>query len=386
MIFILLRMAVSIVLGVGATRGHAVTAQGYSSRGYVEPISLFDQLSPGTGWAASMTHLYWTANNGRRWREITPSRVSPDAPIETVYFTDRQHGWVPLLKTPTDRRPRMQVAMTSDGGATWRYVAVDLTHLSYVASTPPTIASMSFSDSRHGWIMIRTASSQLSRTGCLLRTIDGGTHWTMMAQPPIDGAISFGSASNGVLTDALNPYGNTAVWHTQNGGRTWAASALPMPPMCPKCVVDRISQAYFYDAQDAMLTAIIRKPGIDDFVSVEYGSMDGGATWSVNGRMPPQAANAGGPLLMVADGHTVGVNAAPHHQLLLSIDGTGSAATLPAAVPAGGIDRVSVAEDHSVWALFVNPRAELFSIEPRSGKVRCITPGDANLQVRRTSR
>jgi hypothetical protein len=268
----------------------------------------------------------------------------------------------------------------------WRYAEVDLARLAYVPSTPPTIASMSFIDSRHGWIMIRTSSSQLSRTGCLLRTVDGGMHWAMMTEPPIDGAISFGSASNGVLTDALNPYGNTAVWHTQNGGRTWAASTLPMPPLCPQCKVDQVSRAYFFDVQDVMLTATIRKPEIDDFVSVEYGSIDGGATWSVNGRMPPRAANAGGPLLMVADGHNVGVNAAPHHQLLLSIDGTGSAATLPAAVPAGAIESVSVAEDDTVWALFMNPQAALFSIEPRSGRVRCITPGDGNVAVRRVAR
>jgi len=364
----------SIVLGFGLCFVHAQAAGAGGPCGAIDPIRSFDLVAPGTGWAASLQHLYWTADDGRRWREITPLRVRPDELIQVVYFADRQHGWVPLMSTFQDQPPRLQVAMTRNGGTSWSYVEVDLTHVDYVLSAPPGIASMSFSDRMHGWMLIDASSSQLSRRGYLFRTMDGGTHWKLLPIPPIDGGISFGSARNGVLTDALNPYSDAAVWHTKDGGRTWTASSLPLPESCPKCVVDQISRAFFYDAGDAMLTAIIRPPEIDDFVSVEYGTTDGGATWSVNGRSPPQTSNAGGELMVVADGHTVGLNAARHNLLLLNIDEKNFAVTLPADVSPGAIDKLSVASNLSVWALSTYPHADLLSIDPRSGSVRRVTP------------
>lgn len=364
----------SIALGFGLCVVHVQAAGAGGPCGAIDPIRSFDLVAPGTGWAASLQHLYWTADDGRRWREITPLRVRPDELIQVVYFADRQHGWVPLMSTFQDQPPRLQVAMTRNGGTSWSYVEVDLTHVDYVLSAPPGIASMSFSDRMHGWMLIDASSSQLSRRGYLFRTMDGGTHWKLLPIPPIDGGISFGSARNGVLTDALNPYSDAAVWHTKDGGRTWTASSLPLPESCPKCVVDQISRAFFYDAGDAMLTAIIRPPEIDDFVSVEYGTTDGGATWSVNGRSPPQTSNAGGELMVVADGHTVGLNAARHNLLLLNIDEKNFAVTLPADVSPGAIDKLSVASNLSVWALSTYPHADLLSIDPRSGSVRRVTP------------
>ena len=364
----------SIVLGFGLCVVHAQAARADGSCEALDPIRSFDLVAPGAGWAAGLEHLYWTADDGRRWLEITPLRVRPDELIQEVYFIDRLHGWVPLMSTSQDQPPHLQVAMTSNSGASWSYAAVDLRHVDYVLSAPPSIASISFSDRRHGWMLIDASSSQLSRRGYLFRTMDGGTHWRLLPAPPIDGSIGFGSARNGVMTDGLNPYSDTAVWHTKSGGRRWAASSLPFPARCPRCVVDQISSAFFYHAEDAMLTAIIRAPGIDDFVSVEYGTTDGGATWSVNGRSPPRASNAGGELMVVADGHTVGLNAARHNRLLLRIDEKKFAVTLPADVTPGAIDKLSVASNLTVWALSSYPQADIFSIDPRSGRVRQVTP------------
>jgi photosystem II stability/assembly factor-like uncharacterized protein len=383
---ILVRISICLALGYAFCRLPAADAQEGGSCGASDPISSFDLVAPGTGWTASLEHLYWTADNGRRWREITPPRVGQDELIQVVYFADRRHGWVPLMSTPVDQQPHLQVAMTNNRGASWSYVAVDLTRCDYVPSSPPSIASITFSDKMHGWMLIDASSSQLSRRGDLFRTMDGGRHWRLLPAPPVDGAISFGSARNGVMTDALNPYSDTAVWHTRDGGRTWAASALPLPSSCPQCVVDRISRAFFYDAEDAMLTAIIRAPGIDDFVSVEYGTTDGGATWSVNGRSPPRAITAGGELMMLADGHTVGLNAASHNLLLLRIDEQKFAVTLPADVTPGAIDKISVASDLSVWALSIYPQADLFSIRPRSGRVRLVTPAKCEDGIRTATR
>ena len=363
-----------ILLCFGFCVVHAHASRADGSCGALDPIRSIDLVAPGTGWAAGLEHLYWTADNGRRWREITPSRVRPDELIQVVYFIDRMHGWVPLMSTFQDRPPRLQVAMTSNRGVSWSYAAVDMGHVDYVPSAPPSIASISFSDRMHGWMLIDASSSQLSRRGYLFRTMDGGTHWRLLPAPPIVGGIGFGSARNGVMTDALNPYSDAAIWHTKDGGRTWAASSLPFPERCQRCVVDQISRAFFYDAEDAMLTAVVRAPGIDDFVSVEYGTTDGGATWSVNGRSPPRATNAGGDLMLVADGHTVGLNAAPQNLLLLRIDENKFAVTLPANVTPGAIDKLSVASNLTAWALSSYPQADIFTIDPHSGRVRQITP------------
>ena len=367
------RLCLSVVLCFAAAFP-AVCAAAAGRPANVDPIVSFDMVAPGTGWAASYAHLYWTNDNGRRWSDITPPRISPDDLIQLVYFADRLHGWIPLLKTREDQPPNLRVAMTGNGGSSWRYTLVDLAQLPFVPSAPPTIASMAFSDPMHGWILLGTSSSQLSRQGSLLATADGGLHWRFLPPPPLDGSVSFGSASNGVMTEALNPYSNTAVWHTRDGGQTWKASTLPLPESCPKCVLDQISRAFFFDAQHALLTAMIRTPGLDDFLSAEYRSIDVGATWNIDRSSAPRSSNAGFALIAVADGRTIRVSAAPHNSLVLKIDEHSTTVILPGDVTPGSIDRLSVASDGSVWVLSSYPRADIYSIEPHSRNVKRITP------------
>ena len=78
--------------------------------------------------------------------------------------------------------------------------------------------------------------------------------------------------------------------------------------------------------------------------------------------------------MLVADGHTVGLNAAPQNLLLLRIDEKKFAVTLPANVTPGAIDKLSVASNLTAWALSSYPQADIFTIDPHIGRVQQITP------------
>jgi photosystem II stability/assembly factor-like uncharacterized protein len=245
--------------------------------GNIAPIAAFDLVAPRTGWAASSTHLYWTVSNGRRWRDITPPRASEDEPIQLAHFTNRHHGWALLINAVENQPTSLEIENTNDAGASWKLASVDLSHTPIDPAVPPSIDSMSFSDYAHGWILINTSSPRV-RSGVLVGTADAGCHWRILGSIPMDGNISFSSASNGVLT-VSSPNGNVPAWHTRDRGRSWAASDLPSPANCPRCIPVHLESAHFSNANRAILRALVKTPCRDDLSSVEYVTSNGGATW-----------------------------------------------------------------------------------------------------------
>lgn len=364
--------SIAVMPAAGLCLASVFTAGAAATRPAADTIRWFDQVAPGEGWAASMEHVYWTADDGRQWSDITPERAGPKEPIGAVFFADRLHGWVPLLRAQVNRGPGLQVAMTVDGGASWSYAAVDLSRLACVPSSPPSVSSLEFSGADDGWMMIDSSSGPLSRRGSLFHTADGGLHWMPLPTPPLNGAVSFGSAENGVMTDALNPYDSTVVWYSRNGGRAWTGSQLPLPDHSQGRVFDSVSRANYFSAESAELMAVIRTPGIDDFERVNYRTEDGGATWVVEGVPVPLSGNA--DLKEWADGHRVALKAAPDHVLVIGLDKTTEVAALPASISPGDIDAVSVANGGRLWLMGVHRQTGLLSIDLKHGSVARITP------------
>jgi photosystem II stability/assembly factor-like uncharacterized protein len=353
-------------------------------------------VAPGTGWAASPNHLYFSEHNGATWRDITPPGVSAQAPIVDAYFTDGLHGFVPLISTAEGRAPAMQVAMTRDGGSSWNAVSVDISHASFDPAWPHQPMSIAFADSAHGWILVDASSGPLSRMGFLLATADAGEHWTLMPQPPIDGDIRFGSSTNGILTTSLNPYDSTSVWYTRDGGQTWTASVFPLPLGCSRCVVDQIGKADFTASLNAEVPVVFKTPEKDDSRVIEYHTSDGGATWTA--REQPSAQNREGAAFgfrAMNSGELIGISEAPKASIDVTIAGRKTSLALPKGIAAGSVAGISVTSDRTAWVLYemvgcraghtgacVHPsdqqeRVELLNLDPSSGRADLITPPQA---------
>jgi len=359
-----------------------ISQQEDATSGAVWRIIAYELIAPGSGWAASSTNLYWTDDNGASWKDITPPQVSSRTIIQNAYFADRLRGWAPLMKTAIDptsvykEDPSLsifRVAMTEDGGSSWK-VSSSVSKIPFdPAKLPPQDSSISFSDNAHGWILVSNSSSQLSRSGVLLQTADGGAHWKALPRPPIDGEIRFASARDGILTTNENPYADTAVWYTHDGGLSWIPSTLPVPKGCPECVLNSIDRATFTGLSSAVVTASMRTPEVDDLRALQYVTLDGGATWHLRQEDKILGSNVNLGVQIVKDGHTVAYCPTSDKSLAVTIDGKKSVYSLPQGLRFPPFAKASIASDLSGWAL-TSDRMELLSIDPKSGQVRIITP------------
>ena len=348
------------------------------SPGYFVPIAGFDLVAPGIGWAASSTHLYWTVSNGRRWRDITPPRASENEPIQLAWFTDRSHGWALLINAVENQPASLEIESTTNGGASWKLVVVDLSQNPIDPEVSPSIDSMSFGDYAHGWILIGTSSPRI-RSSVLVATADAGSHWRILRSLPVNGNISFSSPVNGVLA-VSNPNDDAPLWHTHDGGTSWAASDLPAPANCPSCIPVHVDSAHFSTAAHAVLAALVKTPGRDDVSSIEYVTSNGGATWRPNPVPAQRRITADARLTTISDGHVVAIGAAPHNSLVLKMRGCTAAIPLPPGLTPGALDRLSVATDRTAWALFSMPQTNLVSIDPQRKTAKVITPRPSRME------
>jgi photosystem II stability/assembly factor-like uncharacterized protein len=204
-------------------------------------------ISPGTGWTivdqpsdravqgenCTNAHLYWTENNGKDWRDITP----PDMPtrnIGQVFFLDRSHGW--MLSTDAlseETYARFYLLSTEDGGKNWRTLVLQRPAFKLMDDyTFP--SQLFFSDSQHGWILWHWHMMNTS-LDALLATTDGGRTWSRLPDPPGPGPLQFTSPRDGwiiggpEIPDGIPDPESENLWATHDGGIHWHVVSVPLP-------------------------------------------------------------------------------------------------------------------------------------------------------------
>src|SRR5262245_49404873 len=73
----------------------------------------------GAGWAVVGQQLFWTADGGRHWRDITPLGQR-DAEIRAASFSNSQNGWVVATTPRASGTVDYSLARTTNGGQTWQ--------------------------------------------------------------------------------------------------------------------------------------------------------------------------------------------------------------------------------------------------------------------------
>jgi hypothetical protein len=180
-------------------------------------IQSFHQLTPSQGWALVNNHLLATDSAGTRWTEITPPLI--DESIDGVFFLNRAMGWAVISRS--GETPRL--ATTTDGGALWTITGLAVANGAADFINYGGIATISFADATHGWILLRSVSSINFSRGILLRTTTGGESWTRLANPPLADGLVFADQQVGWLTGG--PNGNQSFL-TRDGGTTWTATRV----------------------------------------------------------------------------------------------------------------------------------------------------------------
>jgi len=238
-------------------------------------------LAPDTGWALSGTRLYWTADNGTHWKNITPQSQGA---IDDVYFLDASHGWVLFSHGDEDNNEgnntvSFEVARTIDSGETWAITPIA------VPSQEPTELNgrghINFADPQHGWAVLLANSDAATEWGLLLATDDGGTSWKELPQPPVVGRPVFAAAQNGWIS---GPAWAGGIYSTRDGGKSWqpdGPSLESLPPSLPTRA--SYGDVKFTDANHGFVPIWLRaSSNVEEprgTALILYTTEDGGRTW-----------------------------------------------------------------------------------------------------------
>lgn len=201
---------------------------------------------PGGGGQEKRLHV--THDAGQTWRLVAGIRAAPiQGYLSSILFTSERDGFLTA--------DRGGVAVTRDGGRTWRWIlSTDLGAFVEAAqgTGPHTLLA-------------------LLGNGALFRSDDAGRHRQLLyprTQPGPD-QVSFATVTDGIGVGYDWPMMRRQVVATHDGGRTWQLRSLLAADESPTAL-DRVSAKVVYLVADTY-----RRVGDDLFRSA-----DDGRTWT----------------------------------------------------------------------------------------------------------
>ncbi len=242
-----------------------------------DPISSFHLLTPTTGWALVGNKLLWTEQNGKDWQDRTP-KLSSNQTITSVFFLNSTSGWVLLGTQPTTGTfTSFSPESTTDAGKTWTKTAP----LQVSPDLLPVLSRLTFLtffDAKHGWLELQLASSSNFKYGLLFATQNGGATWSELPRPPVVDQMDFISPTVGWI--AGGPAGDS-LYRTTDGGKSWQAQTLPVPPGTADAKRPQYSKPSFSNSNDGILPVTYLGTNDDPYSSFAvYTTSNGGNSWS----------------------------------------------------------------------------------------------------------
>ncbi len=260
-----------------------------SASGWVERITIptspyqgdaelrdFGVITNRDGWILVGNRLYRTSDHGISWSEITPALPST-AIVYAADFLDARLGWVLWSNFRADGSLVLQIECTNDGGMNW-----DQWLIRNLPSDDPTAdienASMDWLDANTGWISVKQKSGVNFSSGTLFRTEDGGRTW-IESSLPIGEAVRFVNNRTGWV--AGGPAGDQ-IHKTQDGGSTWEKQPVPV-----SFIGGQIYSLYppVIDSQKKGKLAIVMLDG-EEFELVLFSTRDDGKNWNPISSVP----------------------------------------------------------------------------------------------------
>jgi photosystem II stability/assembly factor-like uncharacterized protein len=162
-------------------------------------------LTIDTGFSINESGLFKSIDGGNNWDTVlnNPNLFWQAEP----YFIDGQTGWIAQTNYSGDS---LLVYKSNNGGEQWNVISVITDSIGFGVS------NVEFTDSLTGYILTTMLS--------LLKTIDGGLHWSVIHYgPPVFDGISFITPDTGFAF-------NNQFYRTFNGGLSWDSFPLPTVP------------------------------------------------------------------------------------------------------------------------------------------------------------
>jgi photosystem II stability/assembly factor-like uncharacterized protein len=165
--------------------------------------------------------LIETADGGGSWTEVAPERLPAAQEGEGSFAASGTcvavHGdslaWIGTGASAAGAR----VLRTTDRGRTWVAASTPI-----VAGSAAGIASVAFRDARHGAALGGDIALPDSVRDNVALTSDGGATWTLGGRPSFTGAVYGGAWVPGAPQPTLVAVGPRGVSVSADGGRVWA--------------------------------------------------------------------------------------------------------------------------------------------------------------------
>jgi photosystem II stability/assembly factor-like uncharacterized protein len=230
--------------------------------------------------AAAHAAVRWTADAGRTWSPSPGPRCCFGIEVQAT------GAWL--------TGNRGEIRASGDGGRTWRPLTP------FGGAIPNHATWLSFVDAHRGAIASHVQ---------LAVTFDGGRTWREAALPPAAGtiaAVSLAQGGGGTVLRVFDPEG--ALWASRDRGRTWTPQPSPLEhPLFE--FADGVHLAVrFFSPSEGLVVAMVEEAELP--VGRIYRTRDGGGTWTeerVEGGLHPAAVtlSGDGELITTADSRAI---------------------------------------------------------------------------------
>ena len=205
---------------VGPRPGEAVSVSGENGDFQLHSLGF---SSSGMGWVIEdrydpkspdtvRSQLLTTSDGGGSWNKVGTDSLQ----LAAVRFVSKSEGWAieieehsPNTSPTADVAQIYQILHTADGGETWQIQQM-------IAGERLEEAELFFPDEKTGYAVAG---------GDLLKTTDGGTHWTAVEFAQQDFSplrMFFTDAQNGWVAGFSDEGASALVMHTADGGKSWS--------------------------------------------------------------------------------------------------------------------------------------------------------------------